>query len=507
MTGAANRHAPELVIAFVAATGSDRDAVLEATTRILHGFDYETATVRLSSVMERSMPAGSVPAGTRDRAWALQTEGNRRCEAIERGDALAFLAVEEVRAHRVRLNAAAGREASELVVAPKTAYLIWTLKRPAEARTLRAIYRTRFVLISVQTPLRDRIERIAQDEADREGHLRVEGDDTGRARELIERDESEATTSDSGFTQNVSGTYPLADFFVDASSPDRLEETLLRALTIVFGDPFATPTRSEFGMFLAHAAALKSAELGRQVGAALMTADGDVIALGTNEIPKPGGGHYWHDDPGDDREFVRGFDTSDRLRKRLIAEIADAASPLLGDGSDVRERLTTALGPTRLQDLIEYGRAVHAEMAALLDAARNGASVRDSILYVTTFPCHLCTRMILAAGVTRVEYIYPYPKSLATDLYRRTVRTVETGELDSVPFLPFIGVAPRRYPKAFTAPIHRKERTGEAVARFARSPRLLLEDETGEWDLSTHLARELNAIELSAKLRAKSVTK
>ena len=39
-------------------------------------------------------------------------------------------------------------------------------------------------------------------------------------------------------------------------------------------------------MFHAHAASLRSAQLGRQVGAALLSDLGDVIAVGANEVPR-----------------------------------------------------------------------------------------------------------------------------------------------------------------------------------------------------------------------------
>ena len=68
-------------------------------------------------------------------------------------------------------------------------------------------------------------------------------------------------------------------------------------------------------------------------------------------------------------------------------------------------------------DLIEFSRTVHAEMAAIVDAARRGVSVQDCNLYTTTFPCHECAKHIVAAGIRRVVYIEPYPKSQALSLH------------------------------------------------------------------------------------------
>jgi cytidine deaminase len=52
-----------------------------------------------------------------------------------------------------------------------------------------------------------------------------------------------------------------------------------------------------------------------------------------------------------------------------------------------------------IMNIIEFGRTVHAEMAALIDALRRGVNIKGSTLYVTTFPCHECARHIVAAGI------------------------------------------------------------------------------------------------------------
>jgi hypothetical protein len=98
--------------------------------------------------------------------------------------------------------------------------------------------------------------------------------------------------------------------------------------------------------------------------------------------------------------------------------------------------------------VIEFGRCVHAEMAALIDAARRGVPVDDGILFSTTFPCHECARHIVAAGIRTVHFIEPYPKSLVNELYPDSIR-IEGEVGDFVNFVPFVGVAPRRYQDLF----------------------------------------------------------
>jgi len=126
-------------------------------------------------------------------------------------------------------------------------------------------------------------------------------------------------------------------------------------------------------------------------------------------------------------------------------------------------------------DITEYGRAVHAEMDALLTCARSGVSPAGGILFTTTFPCHNCTRHIIAAGIQRVIYIEPYAKSRAEELHEDAM-VVEEKALDDdgnrfrrkVPFTPFVGVGPRRYLDLFSMTLSRgfelvRKRGGEMV--------------------------------------------
>lgn len=115
----------------------------------------------------------------------------------------------------------------------------------------------------------------------------------------------------------------------------------------------------------------------------------------------------------------------------------------------------------RLKNLIEFGRVVHAEMNAIVDAARRGISIHRATLYCTTFPCHMCARHVIAGGLTRVVFIEPYPKSLAMEIYGDIVSETETP--DKVFFEPFYGIAPNFFMKAFRMR-PRKGPDGEALS-------------------------------------------
>lgn len=108
-----------------------------------------------------------------------------------------------------------------------------------------------------------------------------------------------------------------------------------------------------------------------------------------------------------------------------------------------------SLDNTRVMNLTEFGRAMHAEMEAISAAARLGVSTRGRILYSTTFPCHNCTRHIVGCGIERVVYIEPYPKSLGQHFHRDSI-SVEEQKDNHVRFQPFVGIAPRRYMDLFS---------------------------------------------------------
>ncbi|MCG7044628.1 deaminase, partial [Pseudomonas aeruginosa] len=99
---------------------------------------------------------------------------------------------------------------------------------------------------------------------------------------------------------------------------------------------------------------------------------------------------------------------------------------------------------SQLKSLIEFSRAVHAEMHALLTAGETkGGQIRNGKLFVTTYPCHSCARHLVAAGVKEVYFLEPYRKSLATRLHSDSITERESDD-SKVRVMPFDGVAPSR---------------------------------------------------------------
>ena len=55
-------------------------------------------------------------------------------------------------------------------------------------------------------------------------------------------------------------------------------------------------------------------------------------------------------------------------------------------------------------ELVTYRYVIHAELNAILHAARQGVSDKGSTIYVTLAPCSACCAMIAQAGITRVVF-------------------------------------------------------------------------------------------------------
>ena len=60
---------------------------------------------------------------------------------------------------------------------------------------------------------------------------------------------------------------------------------------------------------------------------------------------------------------------------------------------------------------------VHAEQNAIADCARRGAACEGTIAYITHYPCIICARMLLAAGISEINYIEDYKNDLLVGLF------------------------------------------------------------------------------------------
>lgn len=444
---------PELVFGLVGAVGTDNQKIIAELQAALMKVKYNLVAIHLIEDLRQIGKWTHIPTKPLDVRYNSHMDaGNQFRTVLNRGDALSLLGAAAIAKERAKATG------DWKIPNERTAYVLRSLKRPEEILALRKIYGKSFFALAAYSSKSKRFERLASRIAESRSKSISPGI-KNIAQELIDRDEAELNTK---FGQNIREAFPISDFFVDADSP-QLENQVQRIVELIFGNTFHTPTRDEHGMFHAWAAALRSASLGRQVGAAICTMEGDLLTTGCNEVPKAHGGLYWPDDQPDERDHQRGEDSNDVIKQEIIADLLDrlkqgkwlskAKSSLsprqlleaaLADTSPVGLKKATLMGIT------EYGRMVHAEMASLMQAARLGMSVKGTTMFVTTFPCHHCTKHIVAAGVKRLAYIEPYPKSRAADLHGDAISVEDADTTKRVAFQSFVGVAPRQYFSLFS---------------------------------------------------------
>ena len=375
-------------------------------------------------------------------------------------------------------------------VIPRTAYIVRQLKRPEEVELLRKVYGKQFVLISAYGTVENR-KRAIENALRRSLPLDLQDHElSAKAEQLIFRDQDEEADNHG---QHLRDTFHLADVFVDGNSKAAMDTMISRFIDAFFGKADIAPSKWEYGMYAAKSASLRSSDLSRQVGAAIFTKDGELIAQGCNEVPKAFGGTYWDGEDPDYRDVKLGHDPNDLLKKQLLRDLLERLlrtgmlsdeAKAIGSASSIVEALTKkpsnpdapkaygSLVGASVMELTEYGRVVHAEMCAICDAARLGRALKDAILFCTTFPCHNCTKHLLAAGISRVIYMEPYPKSKAKELHMHEIEIEKRSET-RVSFLPFLGISPARYRDIFQK--GKRKRDGVAMTWLSSDPKPLVE--------------------------------
>lgn len=469
--------ANEIIVAVVGHVGSGTSEIAKTLQHLLEqddlpGGKYDAVILKARQEIEEWAVSRSKDLPTSDRndvetTKRLQDLGDEMRSESQDASAVARALVKRIRSTRAeKLGSTVEDGVGVTPDGSRRAYILDAIRNPAEVELFRHVYQDAFVLIGVVCDEKIRLQRIME-------KYKNAGKSDGE--ELMKRDAKAA----SKFGQRVTDAFHLSDFFIDntpdrtldggAANPDwNVNDHLSRLVKIVSHSDIVRPSTEETAMHHAYGAALRSACLSRQVGAALVDKTGNIVSTGTNEVPRAGGGVYGetfdtdHTDHVDDHRcayrqingdapFCSSTVEQNQLIKRLIEEI-----PELNAADAIRkQKLIQELRSSGVGDLLEFSRAVHAEMDALLSAAREAISTIGCRLFVTTYPCHYCARHIVTAGIDEVQFIEPYPKSRAIDLHADSIQvsaqnwTPPSREGKRVLFRPFVGVAPRMYRRAF----------------------------------------------------------
>ncbi len=136
--------------------------------------------------------------------------------------------------------------------------------------------------------------------------------------------------------------------------------------------PRERPSWDEYFLTITHQVAQRSTCLRRQVGAVLVL-DKRILATGYNGAPR-----------GIEHCATRGC---------------------------LREQQRVPSGQRH-----ELCRGLHAEMNALLQCAQYGVRSQGATLYCTSYPCSLCAKMLINAGIVRIVTDGDYPDDLAKEM-------------------------------------------------------------------------------------------
>jgi len=457
------RFSQELIFALVGPVGSGVSTTATYLNELLTlDFGYAVAPIiKMSDIIRDEAHRVGVTAPPRKPIGqyidVMQTAGNKLREKLG-NNYLTEKAIEKIVTFR---TASGGYAGSGIPLPGRRAYIIDSLKNIDEFLLLRQIYGDTLCLVGVFAPDLMRTQRLKDDSA-------IEAKDAD-LQKIMARDHGEIAT----FGQMTRRTFVESDFFVcNDRKRDELRAQLSRYLQLIFDTAIHTPTTAESAMYKADSVASNSACMSRQVGAAIVSATGELISVGCNDVPKFGGGLYTEDDQNswDDKE-KKLLDKDNRCfkwggnichnelrRNTILTNIAKkiAGSDLVKRGANYTD-IRALLAGTEVDSLTEFSRSIHAEMEAILAVAREGRhSLVGATLYTSTYPCHSCARHIVASGIKSVIYIQPYAKSLATVLHSDSV-TEDLADRTRVVFRQYEGVAPRNFLKLFRPTAPRKK--------------------------------------------------
>ncbi len=324
--------------------------------------------------------------------------------------------------------------------------VIDSIRNPSEINYLRGRY-TRFFLMAVFAPSASRWERIKSLYGERQG-------------EFIRDDAQDSGETEPVYGQKVQLCVDRSDILISNErqfNEPRIKEELqinVGSYIELMKKPGARgPHQWELNMGQAYQASLMSTCCKRRVGAIVARDEAPkegsrsyVIASGYNEVPprvrscdqrggttKP---EYCYKDEKVKEALIEEYKHCPRCGNEL--QFPEAFTlPFI---CDCGARIGKDFIPGRVLDLCI---AVHAEEAAILQASRFGSTqIEGSTLYTTTFPCRLCSKMIVHTGIKRVVFAEPYPEDEAINILAEA----------KVPTELFEGVKGRAYHRLFEPP-------------------------------------------------------
>lgn len=86
----------------------------------------------------------------------------------------------------------------------------------------------------------------------------------------------------------------------------------------------------------------------------------------------------------------------------------------------LRDKMNIASGERQ-----ELCRGIHAEQNCIVQAAKNGISLKGGVIYITNQPCITCSKLLINVGIEKIIYRNPYPDELALQILKEAGIEVE----------------------------------------------------------------------------------
>ncbi len=467
------RKTKELIFVFVEPIGGGAKQAENILTELLSGpsFSYKINKISLSSILQEEiskitfktpdLPGQllNIPNISEEtlRIHCLQQSGNY-IRKTKGNDYLAKKAIQKIANYRAMNDGHEHADGAVIVAKPiKVAHVIRSVKHTDELKLLKSVYGDLLFLIATSGKYEQQLNNFRSiPDTDTDRNIRQREYDA-----LSDIDQNEGIT----YGQQVRKVFYRADLFLSNDEASSRKQ-LTVFLNLLFGKTIKSPTTEESMMFEAFAASLRSTCLSRQVGAAICDKHNELISVGWNDVPSYGGGLATDNIPekanalcirkGTCRSNIEIQNLIDRIHKHL------KEGKIITKNSS-KESFEAALKQAGISSLIEFSRAIHAEMEAILSAARSGKlGLRGGVIFVTTYPCENCVKHILAAGIKKVVYIEPYPKSRATDFFSDLIADGNKHPNDTLKlfFHQFTGIAPQAYSLLYRYWFERKNSKG-----------------------------------------------
>jgi hypothetical protein len=254
---------PEIFLGLVSPVGAELKSTIDATEKFFRQNGYDVVKIKVTDYFMQLKQDLAIDVeldkSSSDRRIDTYIDfGNKVREIFQDNSILASYSIYRIMKAREK-DFLRKKEISY----QKRVYIIHQFKTKEEIDILRLVYGSLFFQVSVYSNKDSRIAYLAHKIA-HDKNTADQSEAKPIANRLVARDENEKTNK---FGQKLTKIFHDADVIINCDIPSKnaVEEQVFRFFELVFSSNEISPTKREYGMFAAKAAALRTLDLSRQV--------------------------------------------------------------------------------------------------------------------------------------------------------------------------------------------------------------------------------------------------